>query len=354
MAKSVPHPISFLRSKTTPYITGTSAQPSATPNATDVAQRRRSAANSDSGSSRAESSRAVPQTEQFPQGDQLQPQPKDPAKGVASPPRLRASFDIRKAPAPGTTKLAENTIVPPINVLIVEDNPINQTILTTFMKRKKIKYDTAKDGQEAIDKYKSGNFHLILMDIQMPVMDGIEATRHIRHLETQVAGFPDLPDSPGSVPTPLRSPGSGLFRSSVIIVALTASSLQSDRVSALAAGCNDFLTKPVSLVWLNNKIIEWGSLKALQMYAAIAPASPPSEAPSRPSERKEDKFIDKKPSAPRRSLLMPSNATHGRHPSSGTTRSRRVSHGSSSSEGGDSLGSSDENPPASGPTSRKP
>lgn len=118
------------------------------------------------------------------------------------------------------------------------------------------------------------------MDIQMPVMDGIQATKEIRRLEklNGVGGFPSTPQSEGqqtpseaSTTSDSRSTVTPSYRSSVIIVALTASSLQSDRVAALAAGCNDFLTKPVSLHWLNNKIIEWGSIKALQMWADIRP-----------------------------------------------------------------------------------
>ena len=115
----------------------------------------------------------------------------------------------------------------------------------------------------------------------MPVMDGIQATKEIRRIEKLNAGFPSTPQSEGQ-----RTPSDGAsttsasdsrtvstpaYRSSVIIVALTASSLQADRVAALAAGCNDFLTKPVSLDWLNSKIIEWGSIKALQMWAEIRP-----------------------------------------------------------------------------------
>ena len=122
------------------------------------------------------------------------------------------------------------------------------------------------------------------MDIQMPVMDGIQATKEIRKLEktSGVGGFPSTPQSEGqqtpseasastSTSDTARSATTPSYRSSVIIVALTASSLQSDRVAALAAGCNDFLTKPVSLHWLNSKIIEWGSIKALQMWADIRP-----------------------------------------------------------------------------------
>ncbi|KAF6839993.1 osomolarity two-component response regulator ssk1 [Colletotrichum musicola] len=160
--------------------------------------------------------------------------------------------------------------VPPINVLIVEDNPINLKLLEAFVKRLKVRWKTAVNGRDAVSMWRTGGFHLVLMDIQLPVMNGLDATREIRRLE-RVNSIGVFSSSASSVPEALngeleekdRLPNMELFKSPVIIVALTASSLQSDRHEALAAGCNDFLTKPVNFVWLERKVMEWGCMQAL-------------------------------------------------------------------------------------------
>lgn len=147
------------------------------------------------------------------------------------------------------------------------------------MKRLSVRWKCAANGEEAVRKWRQGGFHLVLMDIQLPVMNGLEATKEIRRLErlNGIGVFPKTvsgrssanatsPSERGSLPP--RSPAIkeedtlhdlSLFKSPVIIVALTASSLQSDRHEALAAGCNDFLTK-VCLAfhnchWLSNRLI---------------------------------------------------------------------------------------------------
>lgn len=160
-------------------------------------------------------------------------------------------------------------VLPLISVLVVEDNSINQAILGAFLRKHKIHYHIAKNGQEAIDKWRKGGFHLVLMDIQLPVKSGIEATKEIRNLErvNRIGVFAQHELASGQTNEELTDDQRldiNLFRSPVIIVALTASSNSSvDRKNALTAGCNDFLTKPVNLVWLQNKITEWGCMQAL-------------------------------------------------------------------------------------------
>lgn len=101
-------------------------------------------------------------------------------------------------------------------ILVAEDNDSNY-MLMTYVLKKHFDYVRARNGQEAVDMVTTEQPDLILMDIKMPIMDGLEATRRIK------AQHPDLP-----------------------IIALTANAFDSDRQLALDAGCNDFLAKPVN------------------------------------------------------------------------------------------------------------
>lgn len=180
-----------------------------------------------------------------------------PTARAASP---RPARKIKKATSPSGGAfggLIEGT-VPPINVLIVEDNVINQKLLEAFMKRLSVRWQCAANGEIAVKKWRQGGFHLVLMDIQLPVMNGLDATKEIRRLErlNGIGVFSKTASGRLSAASPAPEPSTqnrlkeedvlddlSLFKSPVIIVALTASSLQSDRHEALAAGCNDFLTK---------------------------------------------------------------------------------------------------------------
>ncbi|RJE19363.1 response regulator [Aspergillus sclerotialis] len=218
--------------------------------------------------------------------------PPEPSQNKANtPPRPASPRAARKSkktnePAlegPAFGGVVEGT-VPPINVLIVEDNIINQKLLEAFMKRLSVRWKCAANGEEAVRKWREGGFHLVLMDIQLPVMNGLDATKEIRRLErlNGIGVFPKTADgrssaANGTTKSPeergpefqpsLREEDTladlSLFKSPVIIVALTASSLQSDRHEALAAGCNDFLTKPIGFPWLEQKVTEWGCMQAL-------------------------------------------------------------------------------------------
>lgn len=153
----------------------------------------------------------------------------------------------------------------------MEDNPINLRLLEQFMRRLKVRWKTAMNGKEAVNTWRTGGFHLVLMDIQLPVMNGLEATKEIRRLESVngiglgLVGGQTVngAKSEHDIASEDKLTDMNLFKSPVIIVALTASSLQSDRHEALAVGCNDFLTKPVTLPWMLRKVTEWGCMQAL-------------------------------------------------------------------------------------------
>jgi len=111
--------------------------------------------------------------------------------------------------------------LPALHILLVEDSSDNRTITIAYLQDTPYRIDVAENGAAAFEKFVVGNYDLVLMDRQMPIMDGLAATRAIRKWEL-------ANDRP---PTP--------------IIALTAAALKGDREKCMAAGCTAFLTKPI-------------------------------------------------------------------------------------------------------------
>ncbi len=118
----------------------------------------------------------------------------------------------------------------PAKILIAEDRPDNMVFIRETLRSTGYTICTATNGQEAVDMAKKEKPDLILMDMQMPVMSGFEATKHIREIE-------DLKEVP--------------------IIALTARAMKGDEEKVLAAGCSDYLSKPVMPKNLIRKVEEW-------------------------------------------------------------------------------------------------
>ena len=132
----------------------------------------------------------------------------------------------------------------PLNILVAEDNPINQMLIVKLLEKgQKWKISMVPNGRDALEEASKNDYDLILMDIQMPVMDGMEATRQIRELDDE--------------------------HSEVPIVALTANALAEDEASYRKIGMNDFIAKPI-----NSELF----------YAAIANAAKIKHSKSEPKD----------------------------------------------------------------------
>jgi CheY-like chemotaxis protein len=118
-----------------------------------------------------------------------------------------------------------------MNVLIAEDNNINMALIRELFIKFGAVTDQAVNGKEAVEKLNSNLYDVILMDVHMPVMNGLEATRIIRK---EIS--PTIP-----------------------IIAITASAMQEDRKEALAAGMNDFIAKPIDVMLLKNVLRKYYS-----------------------------------------------------------------------------------------------
>jgi PAS domain S-box-containing protein len=162
--------------------------------------------------------------------------------GVESTPGQGSSFWLTARLGKGTPPAATEESAAPqtdaalrrdhagTRILLVEDEPINQEVTMMFLEDTGLMVDLADNGAVAVDKVKANDYALILMDMQMPVMGGIEATRLIR----QIPGKADLP-----------------------ILAMTANAFAEDREHCLDAGMNDFIIKPVAPEFLNQALLRW-------------------------------------------------------------------------------------------------
>ncbi|KIX12662.1 response regulator [Dethiosulfatarculus sandiegensis] len=137
----------------------------------------------------------------------------------------------RRRRSTGKEKIAE--LIDPIrgaNLLLVEDNEINQQVAREILEGAGVRVDIANNGQEGLEAIKTSDYHAVLMDVQMPVMDGYTASRAIRADEQ----FTDLP-----------------------IIAMTANAMAGDREKALEAGMNDHVAKPIDVGQLFSTLVRW-------------------------------------------------------------------------------------------------
>ena len=125
----------------------------------------------------------------------------------------------------------------PLRILLAEDNPINQIVATSILDEMAYKADVAENGREVIEMLRKKPYHVIFMDMQMPEMDGLEATRRIRE---------EFPAD--------RQP---------VIIAMTANAMDSGKQECLAAGMNDYISKPILPETVEAALQHWCSKTAI-------------------------------------------------------------------------------------------
>ncbi len=148
-------------------------------------------------------------------------------------------------------------------LLIAEDNIVNQKVALAILKKLGYQADAVSNGKEALAALRKDFYDLVLMDCQMPEMDGYEAAALI------------------------REPQSGVRNPQIPIIALTAHAMKGDRDKCLAGGMNDYISKPVKTATVADALEKWLSPRKREPASVLIPAmpapAPPPPAPSSPA-----------------------------------------------------------------------
>lgn len=118
----------------------------------------------------------------------------------------------------------------PLRILIAEDNDLNLQLMGLMCKQLGYEFEVAKNGREAVEKVSVQDFDLVFMDVQMPIMNGLEATKEIRKMDRG---------------------------NQLILIGLSANAFEDDQNQALAVGMDDYLTKPLRLAVLASKLEQY-------------------------------------------------------------------------------------------------
>ena len=132
-----------------------------------------------------------------------------------------------------TPNAAHHPMISNMTVLLAEDNLINQEVATTILQKNGVVVKAVKTGREAVTLLKTTSFDMVLMDMQMPDMDGLQATRYI------------------------RDEASPVLDHQIPIIAMTANAMRKDQEACIQAGMNDYISKPFNPIQLIEKIIYW-------------------------------------------------------------------------------------------------
>ena len=135
----------------------------------------------------------------------------------------------------------------PLRVLVVEDNATNQLVVGAYLKKAGAEFKIADNGKTGVEKTRSFEPHIVLMDISMPIMNGYDATAKIRQLNNK-------------------------FAQDLVIIGLTANALPGDRQKCIAAGMDDYLSKPLQQATLVSCIEKWNAAKDRDGFSRIVSA----------------------------------------------------------------------------------